>query len=95
MLPGRVHRVVYERLVSDMDAEVDRLLAHRGLPFDPACLRFFETRGPVVTASSDQVRRPLSDSGVDHWRRFEPFLGPVKAALGSALDAYPALADDA
>jgi hypothetical protein len=95
VLPGRVHRVIYERMVADTEAEVRRLLAHVGLPFEPACLAFWETERAVRTASSEQVRRPIFDEGLDHWRNFEPHLGPLKAALGPVLAAYPdAPADD-
>lgn len=89
VLPGRVHRVVYERMVDDTEAEVRRLLAYCGLPWDDACLRFFENDRPVRTASSEQVRQPIYRQGLDQWRAFEPWLGPLKEALGSALDTYP------
>ena len=89
VLPGRVHRVIYERLVEDPEAEVRRLLAYCGLAFDPACLRFHETARPVRTASSEQVRQPLNREGLDQWRHYEPWLGPLKTALGETLDAYP------
>ena len=90
VLPGHVTRVIYERLVEDTEGEVRRLLDALGLPFDPACLRFFENRRAVATPSSEQVRRPIYAEGVDSWRRFEPWLDPLKAALGPVLDAYPA-----
>jgi len=89
LAPGLVHRVIYEQLVADTETEVRRLLDSLGLPFDPACLRFFENRRPVATPSSEQVRRPIFGEAVDHWRRFEPWLDPLKAALGPVLDAYP------
>jgi hypothetical protein len=82
--------VIYEDLVADTEAEVRRLLAYLDLPFDPACLRFFETERPVATPSSEQVRQPIFADAVDQWRSFEPWLDPLKAALGPALDAYPA-----
>jgi tetratricopeptide (TPR) repeat protein len=84
VLPGRVHRVQYEALIADTEAEVRRLLAYCGLPFDPICLRFYETDRPVRTASSEQVRQPLFTEGLDHWKNFEPWLEPLKLALGSA-----------
>jgi hypothetical protein len=90
VLPGRIHRVIYETMVGDTEAEVRRLLEYCGLPFEPQCLRFFENDRPVRTASSEQVRRPIYREGVDHWRHYEPWLEPLKAALGPVLDAYPA-----
>ena len=62
------------------------------LPFEAACLRFYETERAVRTASSEQVRRPIFRDGLDQWRRFEPWLDPLKAALGPALASYPAAA---
>ncbi len=89
VLAGKVHRVVYEDMVADTEAEVRRLLDHCGLPFDGACLRFFENPRAVRTASSEQVRRPIYRDGVDHWRHYEAWLGPLQEALGPVLDAYP------
>jgi tetratricopeptide (TPR) repeat protein len=87
--PGRVHRVIHEALVDDPEAEIRRLLAFLGLPFDPACLAFYANDRAVRTASSEQVRRPINREGFDQWRPFEPWLGPLKEALGPVLDAYP------
>lgn len=89
VLPGRVHRIIYERLVVDVEAETRALLAHCGLPWEDACLRFHENPRAVRTASSEQVRRPIFADATDHWRRFEPWLGPLKAALGPVLPRYP------
>ena len=89
-LPGRVHRVFYERMVDDPETEVRALLDYCGLPFEDACLRFYENDRAVRTASSEQVRRPIFREGLDQWRRYEPWLDPLKAALGPVLDAYPA-----
>jgi hypothetical protein len=84
VLPGAVLRVTYEDLVADPEREVRRLLDYLGRPFDAACLRFHETKRAVMTPSSEQVRRPLYTEGVDHWRRFEPWLGPLLESLGDA-----------
>ena len=91
VLPGRVHRVFYEDMIENTEAEIRRLLEYCGLPFEEACLRFYETERAVRTASSEQVRRPIFREGIDHWRHYEPWLDPLKAALGSALSAYPGL----
>lgn len=91
VLPGRVHRVIYETLIENTEAEVRRLLKYCGLPFDERCLRFHENDRAVRTASSEQVRQPIFRDGVDHWRHYEPWLGPLKDALGHVLDAYPSV----
>lgn len=91
VLPGRVHRVIYEDMVADTEAQVRALLAYCGLPFDERCLRFFENERAVRTASSEQVRRPIYREGLDQWRRFDAWLGPLKNALGPVLDYYPAV----
>jgi len=89
VLPGKIHRVIYEDMVADPEAEVRRLLDYLGLPFEEKCLRFYETKRTVLTPSSEQVRRPITGEAVDYWRVFEPWLGPLINALGSAFTAYP------
>jgi hypothetical protein len=91
VLPGRVHRVIYEQMVDDTEAQVRALLAYCGLEFDERCLRFFENERAVRTASSEQVRRPIYREGVDQWRHYESWLYPLKLALGPVLDHYPAV----
>jgi hypothetical protein len=91
VLPGYAHRIFYERMVEDTEAEVRRLLDYCGLPFEESCLRFYENERPVQTASSEQVRQPIYREGMDHWRHFDEWLGPLKEALGPVLDAYPAV----
>lgn len=89
VLPGRVHRVIYERMIEDTEAEVRRLLDYCGLPFDEACLRFYENARAVRTASSEQVRRPIYKDAIDHWQHYEPWLAPLRSALGPVLECYP------
>jgi tetratricopeptide (TPR) repeat protein len=83
--PGRVHRVLYERMVADTPTEVTRLLDHLRLPFEDACLSFWANTRAVRTASSEQVRQPIFTDGLDHWQRFAPWLAPLEHALGPAL----------
>jgi hypothetical protein len=90
VLPGRVHRVIYEHMVEDTEAEVRRLLEYCGLDFEPACLRFYENDRAVRTASSEQVRSPIYRDAVDQWRHYERWLQPLEDALGPVIDAYPA-----
>jgi predicted Zn-dependent protease len=81
-LPGRVYRLQYENLVADTENEVRRLLDYCHLPFEAQCLRHHENARVAQTISSEQVRRPIYSEGVDHWRHFEPWLGPLQEALG-------------
>jgi tetratricopeptide (TPR) repeat protein len=81
LLPGRIHRVYYESMVNDTEAEIRRLLDACGLAFEPACLRFWESKRAVATPSAEQVRQPIFREGLDQWRHYEPWLGPLKQAL--------------
>jgi hypothetical protein len=76
-------------MVEDTEAQVRALLDYCGLPFEPGCLRFFENTRAVRTASSEQVRKPIYREGLDHWRHYQPWLGPLEQALGPVLDRYP------
>jgi tetratricopeptide (TPR) repeat protein len=88
VLPGLVHRVIYERMVEDTEAEVRGLLEHCGLNFEPQCLEFHKTERAVRTASSEQVRRPIYTDATEEWRPYEQHLAPLKAALGTALHSW-------
>ncbi|WP_226636598.1 tetratricopeptide repeat-containing sulfotransferase family protein [Novosphingobium profundi] len=81
VLPGRVLRVQHEDVLDDLEGQVRRMLDYIGVPFDPACLDFHKTDRAVRTASSEQVRRPISRSGVGAWRPYDEWLGPLRAAL--------------
>jgi len=90
VLPGRVHRVIYENIVADTEGEVRRLLEHCGLPFEEGCLRFYENQRAVRTASSQQVRQPIFRDALEQWRQYDNWLGPLREALGPVLESYPA-----
>jgi hypothetical protein len=91
LLPGRVHRVHYEAMVADTEHEVRRLLDYCGLPFEDACLRFHENERAVRTPSAEQVRQPIYRDALEQWRHYEPWLGPLRDALGPVLAEYPAV----
>ena len=88
VLPGRVLRMQHEDVVDDLEASVRRLLDYCQLPFEPACLDFHKTRRSVRTPSSEQVRQPIFRDGLELWRGFEPWLGPLQEALGDAVTRY-------
>lgn len=89
VLPGRVHRVIHEDLVRDPEPHIRALLDYCGLPFEEACLSPHETDRAVRTASSEQVRQPISAKGLESWKAYESWLGPLREALGDVVDAYP------
>ena len=88
VLPGRVLRVQHEDVVADLDSSVRRMLDYCGLPFEQACIDFHKTERSVRTPSSEQVRQPIFRDSLDQWKTYEPWLEPLKAALGDAVERY-------
>jgi hypothetical protein len=88
VLPGRVLRMQYETVVANTESQVRQLLDYCGLPFEEACLRFYETERAVRTASSEQVRQPIYSAAVEQWRHYLPHLDPLIETLGAAMDEY-------
>jgi predicted Zn-dependent protease len=88
VLPGRVLRVRHEDVIEDLEGSVRRMLDYCGLPFEAGCMAFHKTRRSVRTPSSEQVRQPIFRDGLDQWRKYEPWLGDLKIALGDALVRY-------
>jgi len=90
VLPGKILRVQYEDVVADTKKQVHRILDYLGLSFEQACIDFHKTKRSVRTASSEQVRQPIYKSGLEQWRHFEPWLDPLKKALGpDIMKRYP------
>jgi tetratricopeptide (TPR) repeat protein len=87
-LPGTVLRVHHEDVVDDLERSVRLILDFCELPFEPACVEFHRTERSIVTASSEQVRQPIFRDGLDQWRNYEAWLGPLREALGDALVRY-------
>lgn len=89
VLPDRVHRVLYEEMVSDTENQIRQLLDYCGLEFEESCLQFYETKRAIRTPSSEQVRQPIYTGGLEQWRNYEAHLAPLKEALGPLLERYP------
>ncbi|HEY2808732.1 MAG TPA: sulfotransferase [Steroidobacteraceae bacterium] len=88
VIPGKVLCVQYEDMVRDPESTIRRLLAFAGLPFEPACLNFHETKRAVRTASAEQVRQPIYSSSLGYWQHFERELEPLRRALGDAVERF-------
>jgi tetratricopeptide (TPR) repeat protein len=87
-LPGRVLDVQYEDVVADLPGQLRRLLEFCELPFEDACLRYWQTERAIRTASSEQVRQPIYDSSVNFWRNYERELAPLAEILRPVLPAF-------
>ena len=74
--------------MDDLEGSVRRLLDYCGLEFEPACVDFHRTERSVRTPSSEQVRQPIFRDGLEQWRKFEPWLAPLKTALGDAVERW-------
>jgi tetratricopeptide (TPR) repeat protein len=88
VLPGRILRVRYEDVVENLEENVMRILEFCGLEFEPACVEFYKTERSIRTASSEQVRQPIFRDGLNQWRNYAPWLGPLRDSLGDALIRY-------
>jgi tetratricopeptide (TPR) repeat protein len=88
VLPERVLRVLHEDVVEDLEGSVRRILRYCELPFEASCVEFHKTKRSVRTPSSEQVRQPIFREGIEQWKRFEPWLGPLQDQLGDALETY-------
>jgi len=80
-LPGHILRVQYEDVVADLETQVRRILDFCGLEFEQGCIDFYRNKRAVRTPSSEQVRQPIYQSGLEQWRNYETHLGPLKQAL--------------
>ncbi len=87
--PGRILDQRYEDMVADPEHEARRLLDYLGLPWDPACLNFHESKRAVRTSSVTQVRKPIYSTSVARWKHFEKHLGPLLEIIGPERIAYP------
>lgn len=83
VLPGAVLKVQHEDVVADLEGQVRRLLDYCDLPFEQACVDYHKTERNIRTPSSEQVRQPIFTTALEQWRNFEPYLGPLKAALST------------
>ncbi len=88
VLPGRILRILHEDVVNDLEGNVHRMLDFCGLPFEAQCVEFHKTQRSVRTASSEQVRQPIYRDGLEQWKHYDPWLGPLKAALGDAMQLW-------
>jgi len=88
VLPGKVLRVLHKDVVDDLESNIHRILDFCGLDFEPTCIDFHKTERSVRTASSEQVRQPIFRDSLDQWKHYQPWLEPLREALGDALTRF-------
>jgi len=82
VLPGGFLDSDYEALVADPEGRSRALVTHCGLEWNETCLAPHELKREVKTASNWQVRQPIYQSSARRWKRYEKYLGDLKAMLG-------------
>ena len=86
VLPDHILTVQHEDVLEDLEGQVHRILDYCGLPFEPACLSFYETKRVIKSPSSEQVRQPIYKTGMQQWKPFEGYLDELKVALTKRPD---------
>ncbi|WP_192249145.1 tetratricopeptide repeat-containing sulfotransferase family protein [Mesorhizobium silamurunense] len=86
VFPGRIFENRYETLIENQEEQSRRLIDYLGLPWDDACLRFFDRDGSVNTYSRWQVRQPIYKSSVKRWKNYESEIQPLIEALGDLAE---------
>ena len=85
VIPGRIHDLRYEDMVTDSESGIRKLLDYCGLPFDEHCLKFHETARSVRTPSASQVRQPIYTASIGRWKNYESRLTPLKIIIDAGL----------
>jgi len=86
VLPDKILRVQHEDVINDLQSQVERLLSFCGLDFEQSCVDFHQSKRPVRTPSSEQVRQPIYKTGMHLWKNYAAFLKPLKHTLDLGLD---------
>jgi Flp pilus assembly protein TadD len=87
VLPAeRFLEVHYEELTSAPEPIIRRIIAACGLPWHDACLHPESNPRSVKTPSKWQTRQPIYRTSVARWRRYEPWLGPLRELVDAARE---------
>jgi hypothetical protein len=87
-LPGVMFEMRYEDTVADVEGQARAVINFLGLEWTDDCLRFYETDRPVKTASASQVRKPIYNTSVNRWKKYEKYLAPLLEELGDVPEQY-------
>lgn len=81
VLPGFIFDINYEAVVADQEGQTRKLLEYCDLKWDPACLKFYQTKRAVKTISATQVRRPIYKDSVHLWKKYQKQLASLAKSL--------------
>jgi len=87
-LPGVMFEMRYEDTVADVEGQARAVIDFLGLEWTDSCLKFYETDRPVKTASASQVRKPIYNTSVNRWKKYEKYLAPLLEELGDVPEQY-------
>ena len=89
LYPGEIYDIQYENIVNNQEDESRALIEYCGLDWEDSCLRFYENKRSVNTASSEQVRQPIYKGAMYAWKNYESEIGALKDILEPVLAKYP------
>ena len=89
LYPGEIYDIQYENIVNNQEDESRALIQYCGLDWEDSCLRFYENKRSVNTASSEQVRQPIYKGAMYAWKNYESEIGALKDILEPVLAKYP------
>ncbi len=81
VMPGVIHELAYEDLVTDLEPPRRELLKFCDLPWESQCLHFDEKTAASTTANVIQVREPINSASVHCWRDYQQQLAPLVTKL--------------
>jgi len=89
VLPGRIHRVVYEDLVADPESGNPPAVCISGTPLPGTMPALSRKQAGRLDAQLRTGPPAAVQSGIAQWRPYELWLAPLKSSLGPVLDSYP------
>lgn len=89
LYPGEIYDIQYENIVNNQEDESRALIQYCGLDWEDSCLKFYENKRSVNTASSEQVRQPIYKGAMYAWKNYESEIGALKDILEPVLAKYP------
>ena len=88
-MPNEIHDLDYAEMINDQENTTRRLLNFCQLDWEEECLKFYETKRSINTASSEQVRQPIYKGALNSWRLYEEHIGPLIEILEPILLELP------